>query len=221
MIKNIKHKMLKLNLFNIAFTILLLSQTIKTEDQLRFTFELFTHGASSPNSGLTEEDKDIFNHQWLGQSELTGVGLRQAFLVGYRDRLRYIEEKPIIKPQYDARDILVLSTETNRTIMSAYAKIHGLFIPGTGPTIDPARVEMAVPPIDPSNYIDVKEQLDQDNYTALPGKMNIIPVHLTFPYERFTNYENSNKCSGLKVYETKNKDRIEVVDYFKSLTEKY
>lgn len=193
---------------------------IKTADKLRWSFELFLHGASTPNH-LSEEYKDLFNHEWIGQNELTGVGLRQSFLVGYRDRLRYIEEKQLITSSYDPRDILVLSTETNRTIMSSYANIHGLFIPGTGPTIDSTLVDRAVPPVDNSSYINEKNLLDQDDYTALPGKMNIIPIHLSFPYEHFTNYESKEKCYGMGDVENKNKNRNEVKDFLKNLNEKY
>ena len=88
------------------------------------------------SNSLSEEYIDLFNHRWIGRNELTGVGLRQSFLVGYRDRLRYIEEKQLITSEYDPRDILVLSTESNRIIMSVYANIYGSFIPGIAPTIN-------------------------------------------------------------------------------------
>ena len=207
-------------LYHLILSLLFLALPINSEDKLRWSFELFLHGASSPNF-LSEENIDLFNHQWIGKNELTGVGLRQSFLVGYRDRLRYIEEKQLITSEYDPRDILVLSIESNRTIMSSYANIHGLFIPGTGPTIDPSLVDRAVPPVDESSYINEKDQLDQDDYTALPGKMNIIPIHLSFPYEHFTNYENGEKCVGVQKYEKNNKEKQDVKDFLKKLTEKY
>ena len=107
---------------HLILSLLFLCLPIHYEDKLRWTFELFAHGTSTPNS-LSEEYIDLFNHQWIWRNELTGVGLRQSFLVGYRDRLRYIEEKQLITPEYHPRDILVLSTESNRIIMSAYANI--------------------------------------------------------------------------------------------------
>ena len=80
---------------------------IFTEDELCWTFELINHGARTPLLGLDSKLKDFINHTWLGQNELTGVGLRQSFLIGYRDRLRYIEEKKLISEEYDPRDILI------------------------------------------------------------------------------------------------------------------
>ena len=191
------------------------------KDQLRWTFELINHGARSPHKGLDSNFKDFSNHTWIGQNELTGVGLRQSFLIGYRDKLRYIEEKELISKEYDPREILVHASENNRTLMSANALLHGLYPPGTGPTIDPSLVDRAVPPVDSSTYIEEKNRLDNCNYTALPDRMNLIPVHINFAHEFFTQYEASKKCEGLKSYEEKNKKREEVVNFLKEMNQKY
>ena len=105
--------------------------------------------------------------------------------------------------------------------MTASSLMHGIFLPGTGPQIDPSLVDRAVPPVDPSSYIDEKKELDNDNYTALPGRMNLVPVHISFSHEYFTQFENSKKCAGLKKYEEKNKKRKEIIDFLEKVTEKY
>jgi hypothetical protein len=105
--------------------------------------------------------------------------------------------------------------------MSANALLHGLFLPGTGPQIDPLLVNRSVPPVDPSTYIDEKEELDKDNCTALPGRMNLVPVHISFSHEYFTQFENSKKCIGLKPFEEKNKNRKEIVQFLEKMTKKY
>ena len=170
---------------NLIFIFCLIINTIfcqPIKDQLRWTFELINHGARSPHKGLDSNFKDFSNHVWIGQNELTGVGLRQSFLIGYRDRLRYIEEKELISKEYDPREILVYASENNRTLMSANALLHGLYPPGTGPIIDPSLVDRAVPPVDNSTYAEEKERLDNCNYTALPDRMNLIPVHINFAH---------------------------------------
>jgi len=194
---------------------------IFTEDELRWTFELINHGARTPHLGLDSNLKDFTNHTWIGQNELTGVGLRQSFLIGYRDRLRYIEEKKLISEEYDPRDILIYASENNKTLMSASALLHGLFLPGTGPQIDPDLVDRAVPPVDPSSYLEEKNELDNCNYTALPGRMNLVPVHIFFSHEYMTQYENSKKCIGLKPYEEKNKNRDGVKEFLEKVNKKY
>jgi hypothetical protein len=191
------------------------------KEQLRWTFELINHGARSPHKGLDSDFKDFSNHTWIGQNELTGVGLRQSFLIGYRDRLRYLEEKQLISKEYDPREMLVYASENNRTLMSANALLHGLYPPGTGPTIDPSLVDRAVPPVDSKSYQEEKDRLDNCSYTALPDRMNLIPVHINFAHEFFTQYETSKKCEGLKTYEEKNKKREKVVNFLKEMNIKY
>ena len=141
----------------ILFIFSLLISSIFSQDKLRWTFELISHGARTPHLGLDSNLKDFMNHTWIGQNELTGVGLRQSFLVGYRDRLRYINEKGLISEIYDPRDILVYASENNRTLMSASSLLHGLFLPGTGPVINPNLVDRAVPPVDPATYEEEKK----------------------------------------------------------------
>ena len=207
---------------NFIFLIsLIIFQISLTKDQLRWTFELINHGARSPHKDLDSDFKDFSKHQWIGQNELTGVGLRQSFLIGYRDRLRYIEEKQLISEEYDPREILIYASDNNRTLMSANALLHGLYPPGTGPTIDPSLVDRAVPPVDSSLYEEEKKYLDNCNYTALPDRMNLVPVHINFDHEFFTQYETSSKCPGLKTYEEKNKKRENVTQFLNQMKEKY
>ena len=61
-------------------------------------------------------------------------------------RQRYIEELKFLPEQYEPNSIYVLSTDVNRTIMSAYAQLLGLYPLGTGPSLNsPLEVEHAVP----------------------------------------------------------------------------
>ena len=78
--------------------IILLIQNTSQQAELRWAFEIFRHGARTPYSGMTHDFKDCFGQKWYGQKELTGVGLRQHFLVGYRNRIKYTEKNKLIKP---------------------------------------------------------------------------------------------------------------------------
>jgi hypothetical protein len=127
----------------------------------------------------------------------------------------------LFSEEYDPRDMFVYASENNKTLMSANALLHGLFLPGTGPQIDLLLVNRSVPPVDSSTYIDEKEELDKDNCTALPGRMNLVPVHISFSHEYFTQFENSKKCIGLRPFEEKNKNRKEIVQFLEKMTKKY
>ena len=70
---------------------------------------------------------------------------------------QYINEAKLIKPYYDPREVYIISTDSNRTIMSANAQIQGLYPPGTGPSIYPNQTERAVPPV---NTEDIQEEIE-------------------------------------------------------------
>ena len=70
---------------------------------------------------------------WSGIQELTDVGKRQHFLIGYRNHQRYIVEKKLINQTYDPREVHIFSTNKNRTIESAASQLQGLYMAGEGP----------------------------------------------------------------------------------------
>ena len=191
------------------------------DDELRWAFEIFRHGARTPYSGMDKDFKDCFGYQWNGVKELTGVGLRQHFLVGYRNRKRYIEEKKLIKDYYDPREVYLISTDSNRTIMSANAQVQGLYLPGTGPTLFPNQSDIAIPPVEKENIKEEKEKLDNDNYTVLPHKMNIMPIHNFFSKDHFIQLQDKKVCPNSNDLYKKNQERKEVTDFLKKMTQKY
>ena len=190
-------------------------------DTLRWAFEIFRHGARSPYSGMTKDFKDCFGYQWNGLKELTGVGLRQHFLVGYRNRKRYIEEKQLIKENYDPREVFLISTDSNRTIMSANAQVQGLYLPGTGPVLFENQTSIAVPPVESGSYEDAKKHLDDDGFTTLPNRMNIMPVHSFFNKDHFIQLQDKKVCPSTYDFYIKNQEREEVVTFLKNMTDKY
>ena len=128
-------------------------------NEIRWALEIFTTGARSPNIPL-KNNKDYFNHEWEdGSNELTGVGIRQHFLVGYRNHLRYIEEKKLINSNYDPREVYLVSTDTNCTLMSANAQVQGLFFPGTSNLLNKNQSDIALPPVYNKSYLDEKKKI--------------------------------------------------------------
>ena len=201
--------------------IILLIQNTSQQAELRWAFEIFRHGARTPYSGMTHDFKDCFGQKWYGQKELIGVGLRQHFLVGYRNRIKYTEKNKLIKPYYDPREVYLISTDSNRTIMSANAQVQGLYTPGTGPLIYQNQSDYAVPPVVMSEIKDEKEELDKLDYAALPDKMNVIPVHSFFNADHFIQLQDKKVCPKTVEYYTKNQKRKEVVEFLNNMTEKY
>ena len=209
------------NINNIFIFIFFIIINYSKEDKLRWAFELCREGARTPIGGMTNDFKDCFGYQWNGLKELTGVGIRQHFLVGYRNRIRYINNTNLINQKYDPREVLLISTDSNRTIMSANAQVQGLYLPGTGPVIYENQTEVAVPPVESSSYEDEKLKLDNDNFTTLPYRMNIIPIHLFFEKEYFIQLQDKTVCPKYKDLYLKNQKRKEVLDFLSNMTEKY
>ena len=206
---------------NFFIIFLLLINKSKQEKKLRWAFEIFRHGARTPYSGMTKDFKDCFGQQWFGLKELTGIGLHQHFLVGYRNRLKYVNEYGLISPVYNPREIYLISTDSNRTIMSANAQVQGLFPPGTGPFIYPNQSNNSLPPVKKEIIEEEKNELDEMNYTSLPNNINIIPVHSFFNVDHFIQLQDKKVCPKTNEYYKKNQQRKEVANFLNEMTNKY
>jgi hypothetical protein len=183
------------------------------------------HGARSPetlysSSSSSEEIYDLFNEKWPdGPTELTSLGIRQHFLIGYRNYLRYIKNG-FLKEYYEPDEIQLISTPLNRTIMSMNAEIHGMFLPGNGPYLDDSsESEIAVPPLK-SNENYNKERIDLDkneSYAAIKEKLFVLPVYTFDPEEFDTQKVKAEHCKALKkVYKKRYED-----DKYKNFYKKY
>lgn len=135
------------------------------------------HGDRTPFDNIVNA-----NYQWgTDLSELTPIGMHQEFMLGSTLRKHYIEDLKFLDGQYKANTIYTLSSNSNRTILSAECLLMGLYPPGTtGPEI-------------------AKEE------PALPGRIQVIPVR-SLPdssYMILTPYQIYLKILGKYVYNSK------------------
>ena len=209
-------------LFNIN-TFLFLSES--SSNIIRFAFILTRTGAHSPSKlkQMNSNDskniiyKDIFGYEWIGENELTSVGKRQQYYLGNRNNLRY--KNILYSDIYCPKEISSISSDTNKTIQSSYAYLHGLY-PSNNITLTDQQIINAIPPLNTDNgYIDAKNELDINNY-ILPDNIQIAPV-LNF-YEKDYNYllEKIENCPNIKNYydesELLSKKKLEEILYYKS-----
>ena len=97
------------------------------------------HGDRTPFDNIVNA-----NYQWgTDLTELTPIGMHQEFMLGAKLRKHYIEELKFLDDNYKANTIYTLSSNSNRTILSAECVLMGLYPPGTGPEI--AKDEPALP----------------------------------------------------------------------------
>ena len=69
-----------------------------------------------------------------GWGQLTGTGMSQHHVVGERLRKRYVYETGLLSTNYSRDEVLVRSTDYDRTMQSAQSQLMGLFPPSTGPS---------------------------------------------------------------------------------------
>ena len=111
---------LKQNILIILISKIILQQTI---EDIHFVLIHSRHGARAPIQ-LYSNYTDIFGNKWEGPSELTEMGVKQHYLIGIRNSIVY---KKLYNPEYKNKEILVYSTNLNRTIMSAQAQLLGMY----------------------------------------------------------------------------------------------
>ena len=166
----------------------------KEKEKLRLAFEIYKHGVVSPKITKETEIKDLFGEKWNDKDELTSVGLRQEFLIGYINKLRYIENN-FIKEKFDPREVLFYSLNSNKSILSSYALSQGFFPPKTGLILNERQIINAVPPIDNKLYIEGYEGLE--NF-ALPKQISIVPTQIIYENDFIISSTNENLCEGIK-----------------------
>jgi hypothetical protein len=175
--------------------------------EIRFIFEMFRHGARAPMS-LDKEGVDIFGEKWNGNSELTDVGMRQHYLLGYRNRIIY---NKFISNSYDNKEIYVISTNTNRTIMSAYSQLQGLYPPGTGPNVTQAQANIALPPVSDVDYNQEQQKLANN---SLKSELQVLPIHIFDEKANYFSLTDQDKCPGVHPLQKENEKKKVVKDFY-------
>ena len=186
-----------------------LSQTPKTPI---FAYSHFRHGARGPLN-LLSNGSDYFGEQWDTAGELTAVGMRTEFLLGYRNHLRY---QSLLSATYDPRELYVVSSDINRTIMSATAQLQGLYPESTGPTLTDEQLNHTIVPTTITE--DIQAEIDRLQNVSLPNQINTIPIHVYYNGERRFRLHDANICTPLKEIKTNNgntnKDALKLVEDF-------
>ena len=194
-------------------------------ESIRFVFELCRHGARTPYGGLKISNFtfiDYFSEEWIGIKELTQLGIKQHFYLGLRNRIKYIDsENPLLNEIYDPQEILVYSTNSNRTILSANAQLQGLYLMNNTniKPLSEKQINNSLPPdFDEKYYNDGNKVLGTN---SLPFNMTIVPIHLLYSEDHIIQIQDEKNCKNLKKKYNKRKNRKDLKKFLNNLDEKY
>ena len=183
------------------------------------------HGARAP---LNCDDNriDYLGEEWTNPGELTSTGQRMEYILGLRNRQRYItgNKYQFLSEQYDPHEILVYSTNVNRTILSITSQLQGLYpmYSRSGYNLTQEQIDVSIPPINIS-YNEIQKEIENLNSSALPNFMTVIPIHTLSAEEKKMNVPDSTGCNE-KVNKTRDNNKFKndkIIQAAKNFNNKY
>ncbi len=157
---------------------------IESSNELVFVMTHFRHGARAPQK-FYQDYLDYVKEKWENPGELTGVGQRMHFLLGLRNRIRYIDEFKFLKESFDPHEILIYSSPFNRTLVSVSSQLQGLYPQSVkkGEVLSLEQEEYSKPQVD-VDCEKINNVISSLNGSALPNSMIIAPVRMINNNER-------------------------------------
>jgi hypothetical protein len=127
------------------------------EEQLIRAVCVVRHGERTPWSGGYTN----LRCRWpYPPGELTPNGLNQAFMLGRQYATRYITNLHLLPPAYVPQTVQAVSTELNRTVLSAQALLAGLYAADHTNRLSPQNIPILVIPHGQKGNLLSKEQED-------------------------------------------------------------
>ena len=164
-------------------------------DKLIFVSTHFRHGARAPTE-INSNYEDHVKEKWTNPGELTGVGQRMHYILGLRNRMRYITQTyHFLSQKFDSHEILIYSSSFNRTILSAYSQLQGLYpeFEGLGSKLSVKQEGLAFPDINCKNPY-IEKNIEKIKGNALPNLMTLIPVRMINDEEKKITIYDIGEC---------------------------
>ena len=197
-------------------------------EKVIYAWQMHRHGARAPYLGVTNF-LDFYKEKWIDKEELTNMGKRMLYLLGVKARKRYVKDTKLLSSEYSPQEILIRSTDVNRTIESVECFIQGLYPHGTGPVLKEniaTNKGISYPPN--VKYKDKFEEIikqynlnDEGKFYALPYRMNILPIHIFYNRKHEFGLYSTNECKGHLEINLAQKKRPEIAEFGKSLTTRF
>ena len=163
----------------IIFFLQIFNTYLQGVDKLVFVYTHFRHGARAPLK-INDSFIDKLGEAWKNPGELTGVGQRMHYLLGRRNRIRYINDgKTFLSTQFDPHEILIYSSNINRTMVSVSSQLQGFYPQDNqiGEKLTDAQIKIAYPQVN-VNYEEINNSISALGDSALPYQMTLAPVRM-------------------------------------------
>ena len=147
-------------------------------DKLIFVMIHFRHGARASNH-LESTKIDKIGEYWENDGELTGVGERMHYLLGLRNRLRYIKKYNFLSEKYNSTEIKAICSLRERSQKSLSSHLQGLYPPNEnlGENLNLLQLERSDPPVNISDSTIEHKKINLNN-DSLPNSMIFIPFEI-------------------------------------------
>ena len=216
---------MKMNFYLSLFIIFqILYFAFPADDRLVFLYTHFRHGARAPLD-INDEFLDKLGEKWTNPGELTGVGQRMHYLLGLRNRKKYITgNEKFLSEKFDPHEILIFSSNHNRTMVSCSSQLQGLYPKKdeVGYKLTEGQKDKAKPQVNISNS-DIQKEIDNLGDSALPHLMQLAQVRMVGDNDRKMNVFFLEECIDEKNEQLKynNENIPELKEYIKTFNEKY
>ena len=202
-----------------AIIIQLLFFSISQDNRLVFLYTHFRHGARAPMA-INNNFTDLVREKWDNPGELTGIGQRMHYLLGLRNRIRYIKNETFLSEKFDPHEILIFSSNLNRTINSASSQLQGFFpqSSNSGEVLNEKQERIAIPEVD-VNCDEINNEIKNLQGSALPYKMTIAPVRMVNDNDKKMNVYDLRECTEER--DQIKKENRETIPYLINFTREY
>ena len=183
-------------------------------DKLLFVWKHFRHGARGPYIAVNPKTHlDFIGEVWNSLGELTPLGLRMHYLLGVSTKKAY---SSFISEKYNPNELYIQSTNVNRTMISVYAFLKGLYDNNTSTDLTEKQIKRAK--ILNSNYSsDIEEKINKIGKKSIEGGVSEIPVHIIDRTKlEFGLYEAGN-CPGITKYQKENQESERVKKIYEDI----
>ncbi|TKR93007.1 hypothetical protein L596_007544 [Steinernema carpocapsae] len=156
-------------IFLLVFLLSNVSDSFVTGGKVLNVQALWRHGDRSP-VGTYPTDPHQESSWTVSWGELTTKGMEQHYKQGLKLKREYIDNLNFISPNYTSKQILIRSTDSKRTLASAYSNLAGFFSDSEGTSPSEKKWPMNWTPV-PVHTVSQKDDLLLSPFAHCPRRV--------------------------------------------------